>query len=49
MLTLILIALAALALILTLLALTRSAPLPDYADPDVEDVPLEQFLDESTG
>ena len=29
---------------LALLLTRRAAPLPDYADPDVEEVPLEDFV-----
>lgn len=32
---------------LVLLLTRRSAPLPDYADPDVEEVPLEDFISDS--
>lgn len=38
---------AVILLLLVLLLTRRQQPLPDYADPDVPEVTLEEFLDES--
>lgn len=34
--------------LIVLLLVRREPPIPDYADPDVQEVSLEEFLDESS-
>ncbi len=46
---LVLMGLVAVGAALVVLYLARTAtPVPDYADPDVDEVPMEEFLDETS-